>query len=90
MLGTSVARAHGLSLDAEPWIMADSAERLTGAGAYVVVAGAVDGEGQHALESATVVLDGTHQTILHPCRPDHGVAIGGPRATQPSKTGASN
>jgi hypothetical protein len=90
MLGASVARAHGLSLDGEPWIMADSAKRLPGDGAYVVVAGAVDGNGRHALESATMILDGDHQTILHPYRPDHGVAIGGPRATQASKTGASN
>jgi len=70
MLGAKVARAHGLSLDAHPWITGDSAERLSGDGAYVAVAGAIGGDGRHVLESATVILDGAHRTILHPCRSD--------------------
>jgi Xaa-Pro aminopeptidase len=73
MLGSKIARAHGLSLDAQPWITRDCAEQVPGDGAYMVVAGAVDGDGRHVLESATVILDGAQRTVLHPCRSDPGV-----------------
>ena len=89
MLGARVARAHGLSLDAQPWITRESAERLSGDGAYGVVAGAADGDGRHVLESATVILDGAHRTVLHPCRPDRGVVDARFGVTRMSNTGVA-
>jgi Xaa-Pro aminopeptidase len=89
MLGAKVARAHGLSLDAQPWITRDSAERLSGDGAYVAVAGAVGGGGRWVLESATLILDGGHRTILHPCRSDRGAIDARIGVTRMSNTGVA-
>jgi Xaa-Pro aminopeptidase len=89
MLGSKIARPHGLSLDVQPWITQDCAERLTGDGAYMVVAGAADGDGRHALASATVILDGAHRTVLHPCRSDRGVIDAGFGVARMSNTGVA-
>ena len=72
MLGTKIARAHGLALDTEPWITAGSAEPLHFDNAYAIAASAVDADGQHALESTTIVLDQPEPDVLHlaPPRPD--------------------
>lgn len=64
--GPIIGRAHGLSLDAEPWITGGSRETLFENGAYVITASALDGSGRNALESATVVLDGHRKSILWP------------------------
>jgi Xaa-Pro aminopeptidase len=89
MLGSKIARANGLSLDTQPWVTRDCADRLTGDGAYVVVAGAIDRDGRHALASATVVLDGANRTVLHPCRSDRGVVDDGFGVTRMSNTGVA-
>ena len=64
MLGANIARAHGLSLDTEPWISADSTEPLLSHNAYVIAASAIDANGQHALESTTIVLDQPQPDVL--------------------------
>jgi hypothetical protein len=72
MLGSNIARTHGLSLDTEPWIPANSTEPLHAHNAYVIAASAIDANGQHALESTTIVLDQPQPDVLHaaPFRPD--------------------
>lgn len=71
MLGSKIARAHSLALDTEPWITADSSEPLHPDNAYVITATAVDADGQHALESTTIVLDQPRPDVLPsaPSRP---------------------
>jgi Xaa-Pro aminopeptidase len=65
-LGPRIGRAHGLSLDAEPWITSDSRETLVENGAYIITAGATDVCGRSVLESATVMLDGPRHSTLWP------------------------
>lgn len=87
MLGPRVAREHGLSLDAQPWIAANCAGPISANGAHVVVAAATDGNRQHVIESATVILDEGRPTILFPCRPSRRGADTDLRAAH--TTGAS-
>jgi hypothetical protein len=88
MLGTKLVRAHGLSLDTQPWITNDSGEQLPGEGTYVVAAGATDANGIQTIESVSIMLDGMRRTILYPRQPDFSAIESGFDATQMPEIGA--
>jgi len=62
------ARAHGLSLDAEPWLASQSGDVFAAPGAFMILGRATSAEGDEIMESATVFFDDAGRSELRPLR----------------------